>query len=237
MIPPVPTGALAPATGFSSTAPEMCRWMAAHLVGSGRLLGDDCKREMQRVHWHVERMPAGGVADYGLGLILETIGGRRTIGHSGGFPGHITKTVADPADGLVVSVLTNSIDGPARLILAGVLGVVDAFAGGVTDPDDALAGLDGRYQQLWGAVDLVASGSGVLVGEPAGWAPLGEPDRLELVDASTLRVAETSSFGSPGELVHVRRGDDGRVIQVQLAGTTHWAEADWPDVERRVLGG
>jgi CubicO group peptidase (beta-lactamase class C family) len=233
-LPPVDTRALAAATGFAGTAPELCRWMSAHLVGSGLLLADATKREMQRVHWHAEGLPGGAQVDYGLGLILEKLGERHTFGHSGGFPGHITRTFADPADSLVVSVLTNCIDGPASEIAKGILGIIDAVCA-PGDADQRALALDGRYESLWGASDVVTTGAGMLVGEPASWAPLADADRLEVVDDTTLRISRTSSFGSAGELVRFTV-TDGEVRQVSWAGRTQWPEDRWDAAEAELLG-
>lgn len=118
-IPEVGTGALAAATGVASTAPDLCTFFSALLPGSGKLLSDESKREMQRVHFRVHS-PFAGDEDYGLGLSLLRIGERHTFGHSGGFPGQVSRTIADPKDGIVVSVLVNCSDGPATEVGKGV---------------------------------------------------------------------------------------------------------------------
>ena len=116
----VATGAMAAATGFSSTATDLVRWAAAHFQGDERILSDDAKRQMQRTEWTVE-----GAGEYGLGLEVGTVGGRRVVGHSGGFPGFITRTWWDPVDRIAVSVLTNAVDGPASVLAEGILRFVE----------------------------------------------------------------------------------------------------------------
>jgi D-alanyl-D-alanine carboxypeptidase len=238
VLPPVDTRAMAPATGFYATASDLCRYFGAHFVGSGRLLSDTSKREMQRTHWHVH-LPGPGAhphVDYGLGMAIEHVGHRRTIGHSGGFPGQITRTVADPADGLVVSVLTNAIDGPASEAAAGILQTIDRIAGAPpTSP--RLARLEGRYVNLWSAIEVVAAGERLLVGDPDRWAPLAEPDELEPVGTGVgeFRVVEAASFGSLGEPARFVL-DAGRPTSVRVGGTTYWAEDRWARTERSLLG-
>ena len=105
----VDTGALAAATGFYSTAEDMCSYASAHFLGDQRLLTDRSKRLMQRTEWKVE----GSGRHYGLGFQIHEIGGRRLVGHGGGYPGHSTGTLLDPVGRLAVSVLTNAIDGSA----------------------------------------------------------------------------------------------------------------------------
>jgi CubicO group peptidase (beta-lactamase class C family) len=230
----VDTRALAAATGFAGTAPDLCRYLSAHVVGSGLLLSDASKREMQRVHWHARYPDRGRHDDYGLGFILEQVGDRHTFGHSGGFPGHITRSLADPADGLVVSALTNCIDGPAADIAKAVVGVIDVFQAADGTPSDELLRLEGRYADLWSVRDLVAPGAALLVGSPDSWAPLADPDRLEALDPTTLRISETSSYGSKGELVRVHL-DGTEVGSLTWAGATAWPESRWPEAERRLL--
>lgn len=85
VLPVVNTRAMAPATGFYSTAEDLCRYFTAQMTGSRRLLSDSSKREMQRVHWHVHDPGSEVFRDYGLGLDLERLpSGRVTFGHGGG---------------------------------------------------------------------------------------------------------------------------------------------------------
>ncbi len=108
-LPDVATGALAPATGFYSTAEDLCRYAAAHFFGNDTLVSDAAKREMQQPYWEV----AQADMHYGLGFAVHEIDERRFVGHGGGFPGHATMTLFDPKDRLVVVVLVNEVSGPA----------------------------------------------------------------------------------------------------------------------------
>jgi D-alanyl-D-alanine carboxypeptidase len=234
-IPPVDTRAMSAATGFYGTAEELCTYFTAQMTGSRQLLRDESKREMQRVQWHSHRPGPGPYEDYGLGLILESVGRRRTIGHSGGFPGHITRSMLDPDDGLVVVALTNCIDGPATPIVRGIFGVIDYFQQhdrGVA-PDE-LRRLEGRFYNLWSVADVVVTGRRVVATSPATWEPLAAPDQLDVVDPTTLRVGEASSFGSEGELVRFTVKAD-RVATVSYTGATMWPEAVWLRRQRRGL--
>lgn len=234
-IPPVATGALAPATGFASTAEDLCTYFDAHVVGSKKLLSDASKREMQRVQWHAHRPGPGLQQDYGLGLQLESVNDHATFGHSGGFPGQSTRTFADPAERLVVTVLTNCIDGPASEIGRGVLRVIDRFQAMAGEP--ARRGtqvLEGRYCFLWGVADLVAAGATMLVADPNSWDPFADPDTLERVGPTTLVVKDASSYGNPGELVQFRV-EDGEVLEARWTGFTMWPEKRWAAAERRLL--
>ena len=112
------TNALAAATGFYSTAKDLSRYAAAHFLGDATLLADASKREMQQPYWHSTQTDT----HYGLGFTIVDIGERRLVGHSGGFPGFVTRTMFDPKDRLVIVVLTNASRGAADQIGAELYG-------------------------------------------------------------------------------------------------------------------
>ena len=90
-IPHVDTRAMAAATGFSSTATDLTTFGAAHFAGDGALLTESSKRLMRRPESEI-RAHDEEVRHYGLGMDLRTVGDRRLAGHSGGYPGHATRT-------------------------------------------------------------------------------------------------------------------------------------------------
>jgi CubicO group peptidase (beta-lactamase class C family) len=228
-IDPVDTRALAAATGFWSTAEDLCRYAAGHVLGDERLLRDASKRRMQRGEWEVE----GTDERYGLGFDIQKIGERRMIGHGGGFPGHITRTLLDPVDGLTVVVLTNAIDGPAQQLALGIVKLVDyaldaakeQSAADGAEPAADLASYTGHFAALWGLIDVVDLGGRLVLVAPNQPDPTVAMEKLEVVDADTLRIAEATGFSSPGETVRYTRSD-GRVTSVLLAGTTIVPVAD-----------
>ncbi|MFK5582956.1 MULTISPECIES: serine hydrolase domain-containing protein [unclassified Serinicoccus] len=226
----VDTGALAAATGFGSTAVDLSRFFAAHVLGDDELLSDRSKRLMQRAESSVVR--AGSADAYGLGLVITSIGGRRLVGHSGGYPGHITRTMVDPDSGLGVCVLTNAVDGPAEPLARGLVELVDLLLGedGAAGPlptgvgEAELDRVCGRYHSLWSVVDLVRGGDRVVRLNPSTPSPLDVAEELHVEDATTLRVADTHSFGAPGEQVRISLDAEGRVECIRLAGVSHWPQ-------------
>ena len=171
------TGAYAPATGFWSTAEELSAFAEAALVlGDERLLPDDAKRIMQRQE-SVVTAYGTEIGKYGLGVELTTVGDRQLVGHSGGWPGHITLTLADPATDLVVSVLTNAVDGPAQELAHGLVKLVDAAltprAEVPAPPADAppLASFTGRFAGLWGVLDVAELGGRLVLVRPTAARP------------------------------------------------------------------
>ncbi|MGY1753685.1 serine hydrolase domain-containing protein [Blastococcus sp. SYSU D01042] len=222
-----PTGAWAPATGFWSTAEELSAFAEAALVfGGDRLLTDGSRRLMQRQE-SVVTAYGTEIGRYGLGVDLTRVGDRELVGHSGGWPGHITLTLADPTAGLVVSVLTNAVDGPAQELAHGLVKLVDAAltprAEVPAPPADAppLAHLTGRFAGLWGVLDVVELGGRLVLVRPTLPDPLHAMEELQVVDAATLRVAAQPGFGAAGELVPLERDAAGRVVGLRLGGVTH----------------
>ena len=223
----VDTGAMASATGFFSTAHDVVHYLAAHFHGDDRLLTDDSKRQMQRTEWKVE----GGETEYGLGFAIQKIGDRRVLGHGGGYPGHITRSIFDPVDRLAVSVLTNAIDGPAPTYATATVHLIDLAASGQTDPgpadaapaDQDLGSFSGRFAQVWGIFDIAALGGRLYQLDPNAPDPALEPMRLEVVDADTLRYATAPGYASPGELLHFDRNVDGTIRSVRAGsgGSAH----------------
>ncbi len=224
----VDTQAMSPATGFYSNASDLCKYFSAHFIGSGQLLDDESKKEMQRVQFHCKTPGKSNDEDYGLGFEIEYLGDRKTIGHGGGFPGHITKSIADPKDELVVIVLTNCLECPASAINKGIYTIFDYFKENVKDqkPKHNLSKLEGRYMNLWGMTDIVVTGDKVIAAYPDSWQPLKHPEELEFQDSKTLKVIKSNSFSSEGELVKFNI-ENKKVTFVVYAGSTMWREEDW----------
>jgi D-alanyl-D-alanine carboxypeptidase len=229
----VDTRAMSAATGFTSTAEDLVRYIAAHRPGDERLLSDASKRLQQRAAWpSVPDKPES--TRYGLGMVVDTVAGRRLIGHSGGFPGFITYTLLAVDDGIAVSVLTNAVDGQAAELALGILKLLDAALkrpaalplAAATEPGIAgtsTARFEGRFANLWGVVDIVRLGDRLLAISPGLADPLEENDELAVVDDSTLRVTAGNGFGSVGELVSYTRDAAGEVTSIRAgSGLTAW---------------
>jgi CubicO group peptidase (beta-lactamase class C family) len=224
-LPHLDTRAMASATGFASTASDLCRYGAAHVLGNDELLADESKRELHHGLWEVQ---GGRGGHYGLGFHAFRIGDRPVISHGGGFPGFITFTIIDPIDRLVVSVLTNAGDGPAETIATAIVRLVNRAA---TATDEAhehgrdhldLDRCTGRFFGLSAVTDLVRLGDDLLAIDPDLLDPVADATRLEVVEgeADTFRIADTGGFASYGERVRIERtGPDGEVARVQFAGS------------------
>ena len=205
LIASVDTRALDAATGFSSTAEDLVTYFGAHAFGDSRLLSDRSKRLMQRrANLTHQRKPEGSW--YGLGMAGQSFDEHRMTGHGGGYPGHSTRTLLDPESGLVVSVMTNAIDGPAASLAAGILTLLDDAREHPTETAEGpeRRGL-GRWRSLWATIDLGVVGCRVRSLQLPSWEPLEGADVLEPT-ADGYRIVEGDGYGSLGERIVVGPG-------------------------------
>jgi CubicO group peptidase (beta-lactamase class C family) len=237
----VDTRAMAAATGFYSTAEDMVNFASAHFFGDERLISDRSKNEMQRTVW-IGQDPDAPLDGYGYGTIVHHYGGHRMVGHSGGYPGHITRTMWDPNEGLAISVLTNAVDGPAEELAAGVLRILDkarnvagklplssGLTNGTAIPQPAAPGsavdpasFTGRFAALWGVTDVVLLGGKLLAVSPVSPSPVVQPSELAIVDANTLRIMTGNPYGSVAEHFRYERDAAGNILSVFTGGMKAW---------------
>ncbi|MFZ7088192.1 serine hydrolase [Curtobacterium sp. RRHDQ10] len=233
-LPHVDTRAMAAATGFHGTASDLVRYFSAHVLGQGDLIGDHSKRLAQRKAWSADADPAS--RGYGMGFIVDRIGGHDLRGHSGGFPGHITQSLFDPESSLVVSVMTNAAGGPATLLAQGIVRLLDAAtetgtgdgsARGVgaddgtgtgSGPDVDLDSFVGRFANPWGVADVARIGGRLVEIDPTAPDPMASPTTLRVVDRDTVRMTDGNRFGSIDEDIRYDRDADGRVVAIRAGG-------------------
>lgn len=79
---------------------------------------------------------------------------------------------------------------------------------------------------LWGMTDIVVTGDKVIGTYINTWQPLSFPEELEYVNETTLKVTETDSFSSEGELVHFSLKGN-KVETINYNGSTMWPEDVW----------
>jgi D-alanyl-D-alanine carboxypeptidase len=213
---PVDTKVMSSATGFYSNAEDLCAYFSAHMTGSGKLLDDESKKEMQRPQWHAEN--TRHKVDYGLGLDVEYVNDRTLIGHGGGFPGNITKSLSDPKDELVVIVLTNANGSSAGYWNHNIIRVIDFFQKHKDSPK--WQKYEGRYSDLWHDLDIIAADDKLFVAGSGDWEPFDKPEELEHVKANIFRVTKTDSFSSVDELVVFNLDTAGKTESISYCGAT-----------------
>jgi len=223
VLPSSDTRAMAAATGFYGTAEDVTAYLAAHAMGRTELLTDASKRLMQRKESEIRRPVKRW---YGLGLVVEEIGDRTVVGHSGGFPGYITQSWLDPESGLAVSVLTNCLGGPATEWATNLIKLIDLAMNGpekkTTDaPGFNLDTYTGRFATDWGVFDLVNLGGRLVSLTPQGDPALSTTE-LTVVEVNTLIPEPEAGFGAVGEPFQFQRTAGGDIEWVRQGGGRAW---------------
>jgi CubicO group peptidase (beta-lactamase class C family) len=183
------------ATGFSSNVVDLLRWYQAHLLGSGRLLTDWDKREMQRLQYEDRTFR------WGIGFEHSKVGDLSFVGHGGGYPGFITFSSVNQEHELAIVVLTNAIDGPAGIFFEGVVKLLakalkDDFDGTI---DSAIDRFTGFYADRW-RVELVDRVGGALVSMNADSVdPNVALEVHEHIDGLRFKAPITLAISAPGE--------------------------------------
>lgn len=222
------TQALSAATGFVSTASDLARFFGSLSPLARRsVLSVASRREMTRAQW---REPHASTERwYGLGTMSGSLGGWDWFGHTGGFPGTLTRTACVPAQGLVVSALTNAADGPSQAWVDGVLRILQACERHGA-PSRRSAAWTGRWWSLWGAMDLLPVKDKVLVANPALLNPV--QDAAELGELSRGRdgsrhgrIVLANGYASHGEPAALGVDTRGKARWLQLAGSRLLPEA------------
>lgn len=228
VIAPIDTFAESSATGFWGSAEATTAWLSAQRLGNDALLSDASKRLMQRKESTIRE---GGVTRwYGLGWIMREIGDRTVIGHSGGFPGHITQTWGDPGTGLSVSVLTNRLASPASDWATAIVNLVDKAVAECVDDQTPDVSWAGSFRCLWGGTWLVPVPGKVLSLSPEDADP-GTGMTVLTDEDGQLRAADKDGFGDAGEVLRVERDAEGALLSITSTGITSW-RAD--EFERRL---
>ena len=211
------THALAPATGFVSTAHDLALFFSQLSPKATRsILSVASRREMVRRQW---REPNVSIErHYGQGIISGTLGGWDWFGHSGGFQGFITRTSVFPDQDLAVSVLTNASDGLAHFWLDGAVQILRAFRDN-GPPSRRVRGWGGRWWGSWGPLDFVPMGNKVIMAGPIFFNPFLDASEIAVTSRTKGRIALAPGLANHGEPVILKRNARGRVTEVVAAGT------------------
>ena len=230
-----PTNALAPATGFVSTAQDLARWFAQlDPAAQQSVLSVASRREMVRRQW---RNPHSSIERYyGLGIMSGRTAEWEWFGHSGGFQGFASRTVALPDAALAVSIVANAVDGAADRLTEGIIHILATFAKNGS-PTGEVREWTGRWWSLWGAVDLVPMGGKVMVATPSLPNPFTDAGEISVSDADRGRVTLAGGSARHGEDVWRVRGPGDKVEEVWLGGVRTLPEAEFAaELEQRYSG-
>lgn len=206
--------AMAPATGFVSTAADLARFFnQLSPVAKRSLLSAESRREMTRKHW---RNPDTTLeVYYGLGTINGHFDGWTWFGHSGAMPGTITRTATLLEPDVTISVLTNAIDGYAGFWMDSLFSILRTFERNGA-PARQVRDWTGRWTTVWRAVDLVPMGRKVVLAAPSTLFPFTNAGELRVSKRDLAQITRADGFGSFGEPVR-RVRKRGKVAEVWLA--------------------
>jgi len=208
------TNALAPATGFVSTAGDLARWFAQlDPAAKESILAVASRREMVRRQW---RNPHSSVERYyGLGTMSGRTAEWEWFGHSGAFQGFASRVAVLPDHAIAVSFVTNAVDAPTDRWLEGVIHILASFAKHGA-PAHQVRDWTGRWWTLWGAIDLVPMGEKVMIGDPSLPNPFTDASEVSIADEDRGRVSLATGFARHGEDVRRIREGNGEVTEVWL---------------------
>jgi CubicO group peptidase (beta-lactamase class C family) len=231
-----PANALAPATGFVSTARDLACWFAQlDPAAEESVLTVASRREMVRRQW---RTPHSSLERYyGLGIMSGKTAEWEWFGHSGAFQGFSARTMALPEPALAVSVATNAVDGAADRWMEGMILILTTFAK-KGPPAKEVRDWTGRWWTLWGAVDLVPMGEKVIVAVPSLPNPFTDAGEISISGEDHGLFSLANGFARHGEEVRRIRGRNGTVDQVWLGGMRFLREPEFvAELEQRYAGG
>lgn len=195
------------ATGLTSTVEDLAKLVSAQFRsgprGGKQILSSASMREMFRIRMIEQNWTSG----YGLGFGLSRYKDQTWIGHNGGYPGYLTRTVFQLNDKVGVIVLSNSGDadreGIANQLIATVgQAVVKAAAktpAVVWDP--AWERFAGIYRSRGSDSQVVVLNKRLVIVDPAA-ANVDNFIRLEPLGAGRFKYASLSGSGPVGETVY-----------------------------------
>ncbi len=215
------THAMASATGICSTTADLCRYFAAHKIGSGELLSDESKKEMQRSAWQVPH--TNQPEYYGLGLEHNKNGTHHTIGHGGGFPGHISQSTMNPKSGITIIAFMNC-NGWIAGMMQGLASIIETFD--EAEPKPEYLKYEERFTDLWSTSQVVVVGDSLVRIDPNSWWPFSYKEKLNVVSDDLLKISEANGYLSDGELIQYIRDSDGKIEKIVDSGATALPSAD-----------
>jgi D-alanyl-D-alanine carboxypeptidase len=213
------------AGGLISNVPDLLAYQAAHLAGDTRLVSDLAKREMQRVQWQRSEQP-----HHGLGWMVYDIGDISVRGHSGGYPGFVTRIAFAPDLGVASAVLTNSVGNLAAVgvdLIYHAIGRVRALwqeAGTTVDGGPTrreLGRCAGQYRGGFGEITVGLVNRSLYLIDPDDEQPMRIPARLAPLGDSRFLVADNADYGYRGEEVRFELGKAGDATALIYGAARH----------------
>ena len=229
------THALAPATGFISTAGDLARFFAGlDPAAKSSLLTRASRREMIRSQWRDTSV--GAESYYGLGIMRGKVGDWQWFGHAGGFQSCLSRTVVLPGRDISVSILTNAVDGPAWAWSDSVIQILQTFAERGA-PTAKTRDWTGRWWSLWRTIDFVPMRDHILVSDPGLAVPFLDASEIAVTKRGHGTIRKATGLANFGEEARLVRGGNGRVREIWFGGTKYLPEKKFGAEIKRKYGG
>ena len=230
-----PTHALAPATGFMSTASDLARFFAGlDPAAKTSILTPASRREMIHRQWR--DVHAGAESHYGHGIMMGKAGDWEWFGHAGAFQSCHSRTIVLPGRELAVSILTNAIDGPAWAWSDALIHILQTFAERDA-PSAKTRDWAGRWWSLWRTLDFVPMRDHVLVGDPALPVPFTDASEIAVDKRDNGTIRRATGLANFAEQARLVRGVNGGVRQIWFGGTKYLPEKGMAAELKRKYGG
>ncbi len=208
-----------PATGLSSTVEDLIKFYEAHFYGNDILFPDYIKREMQRIQYK------GKSANRGLGFGVVNLSDKPLVGHGGGYPGFITRSGLIQNKKLILVVLTNTINGPAFILLNGIYKIIEFLEKkkGELELKENEKLIDfkeiiGFYESDWGISLFSQIGPKLVLIDPFADNPAEFIQIFKHKKDYTFTAPKDQSFSSPGQDIEFIDGPDEKKIFVDSHG-------------------
>ncbi|MGV9941744.1 serine hydrolase domain-containing protein [Streptomyces sp. NPDC003401] len=212
-------GRMAAAGQLWSTSGDLARFAAFLVRGDDRVLSAETLKEMRTPAAPAEVTDLADGGTYGLGMRIESLGGRVLVGHSGSVPGFLAALTISVADDVAAVVLANCTSGPMVTQVAGdLVRIVAETEPRIPEPWRPLRDVDRSVLELagqwyWGTGPFalrVAAGGHLSLGPLSGG---GRRSRFRANGDGTWSGLE-GYFA--GETLRVVRRPDGTVDHLDL---------------------
>ncbi|MHA1398534.1 MAG: hypothetical protein ACTSX6_00960, partial [Candidatus Heimdallarchaeaceae archaeon] len=145
--------------------------------------------------------------------------------HGGGYPGFITQSGLLQDEKLILVVLTNAIDGPARTLIMGILAILNHLKKHKKEfeikKDEELLDLKdviGFYASEWSTVLFSQIGNRLVSLNPHLDDPIESFQIFKHKEAKKFIAPKTLPFASPGESIEFIDSPEGEKILIDSHG-------------------
>lgn len=207
------------ATGLSSTVEDLIKFYRAHIFGNESLFPDYIKREMQRIQFKSK------LADWGLGFNVANLLELKIVGHGGGYPGFITQSGLIQEDKIIIVVLTNAVDGPARILLESIVRIFghltkkkEEFQPKQDETIQNMKDIVGFYDSDWGTSLFSQIGPRLVLIAPGADNPVVALQIYKHDEGYKFTAPKELPFASPGQKIEFLDGPDGEKVFIDSHG-------------------